>query len=146
MLTNINNWWFACDVTVVSCWSRTKSISCKFFEKKICCIDHQHTTNMAALSRGCKLRIRLGKTRMWKELKCLWESRFKSRLQNSPYFCVFKYTVLTNSLTKSWKRSARLERDARFFSPAPHTRRACEARALRAREALTLLFSPVNQC
>ena len=39
----------------------------------------------------------------------------------------------------------RLERDARFFSPAPHTRRACEARALRAREALTLLFCPVNQ-
>ena len=49
------------------CWrSRTKAFvssgnltpfSCKFFEKNFYCIDHQHTTNMAALSRGCKPRI-----------------------------------------------------------------------------------------
>ena len=31
--------------------------SCKFFEKKLYCIDHQHTTNMATLSCGCKPRI-----------------------------------------------------------------------------------------
>ena len=154
MLTNINNCWFTRDVTVVCWWSRTKSISLLWelnsifmyiLRKKICCIDQQHNTNMAALSRGCKPRIRLGKTRMWKELECLWESRFKSRLQNSSYFCVFNYTVRTNSLKKSWKRRAKLERDARFFPPAPHTRRACEARALSAREALTLLFCPINQ-
>ena len=30
--------------------------SCKFFEKKFYCIDHQHTSNMAALSLGCKPR------------------------------------------------------------------------------------------
>ena len=156
MLTNINNCWFARDVTVVCWWSRTKSISLlwelnsifmQILRKKICGIDHQHITNMAALSRGCKPRIRLGKIRMWNEFECLWESWFKSRLQNSWYFCVFKYTVRTNTvqLNKNWKWSARLERDDRFFSPAPHTRRACEALALRAREALTLLFSPVNQ-
>ena len=49
------------------CWqSRTKAFvssgnltpfSCKFFEKNFYCIDHQHTTNMAALSRGCKPRV-----------------------------------------------------------------------------------------
>ena len=32
-------------------------IFCKFFKKKFYRIDHQHTTNMTALSRGCKPRI-----------------------------------------------------------------------------------------
>ena len=32
-------------------------IFCKFFAKKFYRIDHQRTTNMAALSRGCKPRI-----------------------------------------------------------------------------------------
>ena len=32
-------------------------IFCKFFKKKFYRIDHQHTTNMAALSWGCKPRI-----------------------------------------------------------------------------------------
>ena len=32
-------------------------IFCKLFEKKFYRIDHQHTTNMAAFSRGCKPRI-----------------------------------------------------------------------------------------
>ena len=47
-------------------WSRTKAFlssgnltpfSCKFFQKNFYCIDYQHTTNMAPLSRGCKPRI-----------------------------------------------------------------------------------------
>ena len=47
-------------------WSRTKAFlssgnltpfSCKFFQKNFYCIDYKHTTNMAALSRGCKQRI-----------------------------------------------------------------------------------------
>ena len=33
--------------------------------------------------------------------------------------------------------------DSRFFSLASHARRACEARALRVRESLTLLLDPV---
>ena len=94
--------------------------SCKFFEKKFCCIDHQHTANMAALWRGCKPRIRLGKTRMWKELECLSESWFKSRLQNSSYFCVSKYTVRTNSLTKAENGERGWGETLGFFLP-PHT-------------------------
>ena len=88
--------------------------------KKICCVDHQHSTNMAALSRGCKPRIRHGKTRMWKELVCLWESRFKTRLQNSSYFCVSKYSVHTNSLTKAENGERGWGETLGFFLP-PHT-------------------------
>ena len=60
------NCWFARDVTAamlaVCWWSRTKhfsplgskiKFSCKFFEKKFYCIEQQHTTDMASLSRGC---------------------------------------------------------------------------------------------
>ena len=129
--------------------SRTKSISLLWelnsifmyiLRKKICCIDHQHNTNMAALSRGCKPRIRLRKTRMWKELVCLWESGFKSKTAKQFVFLRIQVHCTYEQFNKSWKRKAKLERDASFFSPAPHTRRACEAPALRA----SLLFSPVN--
>ena len=117
------------DVAVV-CWrSKTKSVSLLWelnsifmyiLRKKICCIDHQHNTNMTALWRGCKPRIRLGKTRMWKELECLLESRFKSRLQNSRYFCVSKYTLRTNSLTKAENGERGWRETLGFFLP-PHT-------------------------
>ena len=54
----IRNCWFARDVTaamlVVCWWSRTKKNS---WRKNFFVIDHQHTTNMAALSHGCKPRI-----------------------------------------------------------------------------------------
>ena len=73
------------------------------------------------------------------------ESRFKSRLQNGPYFCVFNYTVRTNSLIKVENGERGWGETLGFFSPSSHTPRACEARALRAHEALTLLFSRVNQ-
>ena len=63
---------------------------------------------------------------------------------NMAVFCVFKYTVRTNSLPKAENAKRDWRETLGFFSPAPHTRRACEARALRVREALTLLFSPVN--
>ena len=117
------------DVAVV-CWrSKTESVSLlwelnsifmSILRKKICCIDHQHNTNITALWRGCKSRIRLGKTRMWKELECLLESRFKRRLQNSRYFCVSKYTLRTNSLTKAENGERGWRETLGFFLP-PHT-------------------------
>ena len=56
-------------------------------------------------------------TRLWKELECLSESRFKSRLQNSSYFCVFKYTVRTNSLTKTENAKRGWRETLGFFLP-----------------------------
>ena len=63
----IRNCWFARDVTVamlvVCWWSRTKNFSplgikpyfhVNSSRKNFFVIDHQHTTNMAALSHGCK--------------------------------------------------------------------------------------------
>ena len=88
--------------------------------KKLCCIDHQHNTNMAALWRGCKPRIPLGKTRMWKELECLSESRFKSKTAKQSVFLRIQVHCTHEQFNKSWKRRAKLERDARFFLP-PHT-------------------------
>ena len=53
-------------------WSRTKHLSplgtkikfsCKFFEKKFYCIEQQHTTDMASLSRGCNPRIHFAQNR-----------------------------------------------------------------------------------
>ena len=66
------------------------------------------------------------------------------RLQNSPYFCVFKYARVVKQ--KVWNEAENRERDwgetlkIRFFSLASHARRACEARALRARKILTPRF------
>ena len=59
------------------------------------------------------------------------------RLQNSPYFCVFKYA---RAVKRGWKQRARLGRDAKN-TRASHALRACEARALRARKTLTPRFT-----
>ena len=65
----------------------------------------------------------------------------KRRLQNSPYFCVFKYARAVKQ--KVWNEAENRERDwgetlkIRFFSLASHALRACEARALGARKTLT---------
>ena len=67
------------------------------------------------------------------------------RLQNSPYFCVFKYTRAVKQ--KVWNEAENRERDwgetlkIQFLS---HARRACEARAVRAvraRKTLTSRFT-----
>ena len=57
------------------------------------------------------------------------------RLQNSPYFYVFKYarTVKKKGLDRGWKQRARL-----------HVRRVCETRALLAREILGLFLRYVK--
>ena len=67
--------------------------------------------------------------------------RVSYRLQNSPYFCVFKYAraVKQKVLTRLKTESETGER--RFFSLASHARRACEDRALRARKTLTPRFT-----
>ena len=70
------NCWFTRDVRAamlaVCWWSRTKhfsplgtkiKFSCKFFEKKFYCIEQQHTTDMASLSRGCNPRIHFAQNR-----------------------------------------------------------------------------------
>ena len=54
------------------------------------------------------------------------------RLQNSPYFCVFKYAWAVEQ--KVWNEAENRERD-RFF-PSRLTR-PCEARAVCARKTLT---------
>ena len=64
------------------------------------------------------------------------------RLQNSPYFCVFKYARAVKQ--KVWNEAENRERDwgetlkIRFLS---HALRACEARAVRARKTLTPRFT-----
>ena len=79
------------------------------------------------------------------ELTILLIYRFSSRLQNSPYFCVFKYARAVKQ--KVWNEAENRERDwgetlkIRFFSLASHALRACEARALRARKTLTPRFT-----
>ena len=63
-------------------------------------------------------------------------------LQNSPYFCVFKYARAVKQ--KVWNEAENRERDwgeTPFFSLASHARKACEARALRARKTLTPRFT-----
>ena len=72
-------------------------------------------------------------------------SSSNGRLQNSPYFCVFKYAWAVKQ--KVWNEAENRERDwgetlkIRFFSLASHALRACEARALRARKTLTPRFT-----
>ena len=70
----------------------------------------------------------------------------KPRLQNSPYFYVFKHARAVKQ--KVCNEAENRERDwgeSLFFSPfflSPHTPvRACEARALRAHKTLTLRFT-----
>ena len=59
------------------------------------------------------------------------------RLQNNPYFCVFKYGRAVKQ--NVWNEAENIERDwgeTLIFFLSPHTR-ACEARALRARKTFT---------
>ena len=56
-----------------------------------------------------------------------------SRLQNSPYFCVFKYARAVKQ--KVWNEAENRERDW------GETLRACEARELRARKTHTPRFT-----
>ena len=60
--------------------------------------------------------------------------RSESRLQNSPYFCVFKYARAVKK--KVWNEAENRERDwgETLFS-------ACEARARRARKTLSPRFN-----
>ena len=68
-----------------------------------------------------------------------------NKLQNSPYFCVFKYARAVKQ-----KAGARLKTESEtgegrcflffFFSLASHALRACEACALRAHTTLTPRF------
>ena len=64
-----------------------------------------------------------------------------TRLQNSPYFCVFKYARAVKQ--KVWNEAENRERDwgETLFSLASHALRACEARALRARKTLMPRFT-----
>ena len=66
----------------------------------------------------------------------------RSRLQNSPYFCVFKYARAVKQ--KVWNEAANREQDwgeTLKISFASHALRACEARALGARKTLTPRFT-----
>ena len=60
--------------------------------------------------------------------------QFQLRLQNSPYFCVFKYARAVKQ--KVWNEAENRERDwgETLKNTSPHT---CEARAVRALKTLT---------
>ena len=60
----------------------------------------------------------------------MFACQFVSRLQNSPYFCVFKYA-----------RAVKQKVSNKVFSLASYAVRACEARALRARKTHTPRFT-----
>ena len=61
------------------------------------------------------------------------------RLQNSPYFCAFKYARAVKQ--KVWNEAENRERDLGRDAKNTHALRACEARALRARKTLTACFT-----
>ena len=67
-----------------------------------------------------------GSARPWKNLLY-----FESRLQNSPYFCVFKYARAVKQ--KVWNEAENRERDWGETLKI----RACEARAVRTHKTLT---------
>ena len=62
-----------------------------------------------------------------------------ARLQNSPYFWVFKYARVVKQ--KVWNEAENRERNLGRDALASHPPRACEARALRARKTLTARFT-----
>ena len=66
---------------------------------------------------------------------------FINRLQNSPYFCVFKYARAIKQ--KVCNETENRERDwgEVFFSLASHAHTSSEARAVRARKTLTTRFT-----
>ena len=62
------------------------------------------------------------------------------RLQNSPYFCVFKYVRAVKKRSRTRLKTESETRE-RLFSLASHALPAYEARALRARKTLTPRFT-----
>ena len=68
---------------------------------------------------------------------------YDGRLQNSPYFCVFKYARSVKQ--KVWNEAENRERDwgetLKIFFLSPHTPYACEALARSVRKTLTPRFS-----
>ena len=63
-------------------------------------------------------------------------------MQNSPYFCIFKYTRAFKQ--KVWNEAENRERDwgeTLFFPLASHVLQACEACELRARKTHTPRFT-----
>ena len=70
-------------------------------------------------------------------------SALRVRLQNSPYFCVFKYArAVKQKVCKVWNEPENRERDwGETLSLASHALRACEARVLRARKTLGPRFT-----
>ena len=69
---------------------------------------------------------------------CYWVLLRKSRLQNSPYFCVFKYA---RAVKRGWKQRARLGRDA---SHARRLARFARVRLLRHALPISLLILRKN--
>ena len=69
-----------------------------------------------------------------------------NKLQNSPYFCVFKYARAVKQKAGERPKTESETRERRcfffvfFFSLASHALRACEAYALRAHTTLTPRF------
>ena len=66
---------------------------------------------------------------------------FSNRLQNSPYFCVFKYARAVKQKVLNEAENREREWGERFLSLVSHALRACEARALRALKTLTPRFA-----
>ena len=96
----------------------------------------------------CKvIKIQILKVAIFYRRSCVAPHHTNDRLQNSPYFCVFKYTRAVKQ--KVSNKAENRERDwgetlkirSAFFSLASHALRACEARALRARKTLTPRFT-----
>ena len=69
------------------------------------------------------------------------EDIVQNRLQNSPYFCVFKYAPAVNKRSGMRLKTESETGERSFFSVASHALRACEARAPRARKTLTPRFN-----
>ena len=76
--------------------------------------------------------------RQWREATICW-IMIERRLQNSPYFCAFKYARAVKQ--KVWNEAENRERDLGRDTKNTLALRACEARALRARKTLTACFT-----
>ena len=98
----------------------------------------------------CKvIKIQILKVAIFYRRSCVAPHHTNVRLQNSPYFCVFKYTRAVKQ--KVWKEAENRERDwgetlkirfSKVFSHTPYgCERACEARAVRALKTLTPRFT-----
>ena len=106
-------------------------------KKKFCCIDHKPHHQHGRLVTRLQAKNSSRKDSHVKGVRMPAESRFKSRLQNSSHFCVFKYTVRTNSLTKAKSGKRGWRETLGFFLPRQTpVRRVRLTRALLARVRL----------